>query len=90
LAGVNRRKLFKRRTVHSLVILGSVAYLQFMLRSLQGLSCHSRDGTPRSAVVRAGSSQRVRFAAGVSVLRIEETTECYTGAHIGTAYACCP
>jgi hypothetical protein len=43
-SGVGRMKLWKRRSVHSLVILGAIVYLQFCIRSLQALNCTERNG----------------------------------------------
>lgn len=37
--GISRRKLFKRRLVHAMMVLGTVAHVQLCLRCLQGLVC---------------------------------------------------
>src|SRR4051812_18994590 len=85
--GVNRRKLFKRRTVHGLIILGCVIYLQvqsspqmlaLMLRRLYFCAQFS---------IRTLQGLNCKSYNDLLVLRVEPSTECYTDGHLGTAYA---
>lgn len=47
-SGVARSKLFKRRLVHSLIILLTLAYLQLCIRMIEGVACEAgADGSKR-------------------------------------------
>jgi len=48
--GITRPKIFKYRSIQAMIILGSVCYLQFCVRTFQGLNCIEQGGELRLKV----------------------------------------
>eukprot|EP00456_Euglypha_rotunda_P079486 TRINITY_DN763_c0_g1_i10.p1 TRINITY_DN763_c0_g1~~TRINITY_DN763_c0_g1_i10.p1 ORF type:complete len:1178 (-),score=130.33 TRINITY_DN763_c0_g1_i10:10-3168(-) len=70
---ISRFKVFKRRLVHAMIILGCICYLQFCLRAFQGLTCNNVNGSLRLRVelnVTCYSSEHLATAVAIYFLLV--------------------